>query len=104
MKKAILGALGIAALGLGGCAEIQTVTNWLASPTTTQAAQNVKTFTTSIECAVASVSSVESQLAPYLTNGQAAISTSTKVCVAAEAVCAALGGQASIKTCSATLN
>ena len=104
MKKIALLGAALGALALGGCAEIQTATNWLASPTTTQAAQNVKTFTTSIECAVASVSAVESTLAPYLTNGQAAISTSNKVCVAAQAVCAALGGQASIKTCTATLN
>ena len=104
MKKIALLGAALGALALGGCSNtIQQATNWLASPTTTQAAQNVKIFSTSVECAVASVSTIESQLAPYLTNDQAAVSTSTKVCVASEAVCGALGGQASIKNCTASL-
>jgi hypothetical protein len=80
---------------------LQSVINTLSSPQATQAASNLKTITMSLTCTVANLSALESQIAPLITQGQAAIRDSQTACVVSTAVCDSLGGTAVAASCTA---
>jgi hypothetical protein len=99
MKNLAIAALGLVACALAACAEIQQAENTLASPTTTQAATNLKTFVAVGSCAIANISVVEDQIASLVKANQAAQLDSHNVCVASAAVCGTLGGTLSPGNC-----
>jgi len=111
MFKKISIALVVIALGaLAGCAQfiagVNSTTAALSSPQATQAAANVKAVTLGITCAVASTSGLLQQIQQLGggKNNALAVRDEQTVCVAAAATCNALGGSATIATCTAKIS
>ena len=106
MNKVILA--GALALALSACAAVTDKINafdaWLASPTTTQAAANLKSMTTSLTCQVASVSALTAQITKAVAAKETvAIRDAQNVCVVSSALCNALGGAAVASACTGSL-
>ena len=93
---ALAGAVSLG-LALGGCSTVQSditsATNWLASPTTTQALANLKAGATIFVCAVANAQALASELEPALNAGQSITGTGNKVLVVSTALCGVLSGK-----------
>ncbi len=93
MKTLALVSAASLSLALGGCAEIQKATNYLAAPTTTQAAQNLKTLATAFDCGlVVTGAQLAQNIAALVNAGQSAIGTTGKVYAVSQAICTALQG------------
>lgn len=90
MKRTLLAAPLV--LSLAGCAELDRVTTWLASPTTTQAVANLQKGATALVCAISNIANVAGQVEAAVDAGQAVIGTTGKVYVASAIVCGSLGG------------
>ncbi|MDE2363144.1 MAG: hypothetical protein KGM42_10750 [Hyphomicrobiales bacterium] len=85
-------------VALAGCASIQKTTAWLAAPTTTQAAANLKTMATAFDCGiVVSGAALGKDIAEIVGAGQATIGTSGKVYAISAAICTSLGGAPSAR-------
>lgn len=87
-------------VALAGCNSVQKATDYLASPKTTQAAQNLKNLAQAFDCGlVVAGAALSSEIAEIVDAGEAAIGTSGKVYAVSAAVCVALGGAPSaVKT------
>lgn len=83
----------VAAFALSGCSTMEKIEANLASPTTTQAAANLKTLATAFDCGVVVSSAQLSQTIAQLVNaGQSAIGTTGKVYAVSVAICNTLQG------------
>ena len=86
-------ALAAALFGLAGCTQVQNATDYLASPKTTQAANNLRTLATAFDCGLVVTGAALSQnIAEIVNAGDAAIGTTGKVYAVSAAICTALGG------------
>lgn len=87
------------ALSLAGCAtlgqDINSVTQWLASPTTQAALQTLKVGTQVFVCNIASVSSLTQQIEKAIQAGNAVMTTTGQVATVSSLVCTALTGSIS---------
>ena len=105
--KRIIAAASAACLALvsAGCAKdpatgkpsftysVNATTTWLASPTTTQAASNLRNFAAAFDCGfVVGGASLSLTIENEVNAGNAAIGTTGKVYAVASSVCIALGG------------
>ena len=80
-----------ACLALAGCNGVQKATDWMASPTTTKAANNAAKFTMAVECGlIVPGAQLSQQIAAIVKAGDAAIDTTGKVYAVSEAVCTTL--------------
>ena len=85
-------------LGMAGCAQYNAVISSLGSAETTQAIANLKAGATVLVCAIASISSVTSQVEAAVNAGKAIQTTTGQVLVSSTIVCDALGGTVVAKT------
>lgn len=99
MKKiAAFAAAGALALSMTACAEVQSATDYLSSPTTTQAATNVGKIVTAVACGIGSLSnSAQGVATAKNASGQQigsseAVNILSTIYVASEAACVSIGG------------
>jgi hypothetical protein len=93
IASAFAPSLALAALALAGCNSVQKATDYLASPKTAQAAQNLKNLAQAFDCGVVVTgAALSGQIAEIVDAGQATIGTTGKVYAVSAAVCTALGG------------
>ncbi len=94
MKRPTLASVMIAcaALGLGGCAEVEKVGDFLTNPKTVQAVATLKAGASAFICSVADAALVAQQVEAAISAGQSVQGTDGKLYVSSSIVCASLGG------------
>jgi hypothetical protein len=87
--KRILVCVGL--LALAGCASLQKAADWLADPRTAQAAANLRTLASAVDCGlVAPGAALARDIAEAVEAGQATVDRAGKVHAVSAAICAAL--------------
>lgn len=88
MKRILVFA---SALALAGCSALQKASDWLADPKTAQAAINLRTLASAVDCGLVAPGAVLARaIAEAVEAGQATVDRVGKVHAASAAVCAAL--------------
>lgn len=90
MKRLIIIATVVS---LGGCAQIQSATDYLASPSASQAANNAAKFALAVDCGVVvPLAALGQQIASIVQAGDATVTTTGKVYAISQAVCQTITG------------
>lgn len=94
MKRLTFASVMIAsaALGLGGCAEVEKLEDFLTNPKTVQAVAALRAGASAFVCSVADAALVAQQVEAAIAAGQSVQGTDGKLYVSSSIVCASLGG------------